>query len=116
MDVALNHRGVDPHLAPLHHLPRKRDLHHAVVYLFHYGRPEPDSPAAHGFGISHLAGADTGEVAVHQIGPDLTLQNRVAPIADVLQDQQAQHDFGGVAGSAMAAAVGTTVRQRLVDC
>jgi len=116
MDVALNHRGVDPHLAPLHHLPRKRDLHHSVVYLFHCGRPERDSPAAHGLGISHLASADPGEVAVHQIGADFTLQNRVTPIANMLQDQQAQHDFGRVARSAMAAAVGMTLRQRLVNC
>jgi hypothetical protein len=116
MIVALNPRGVDPHFGPLHQLSRKRDLHHSVVYLFHYGGSEHDSPAARGFGISHLAGADTGEVAVHQTSPDFTLQNRIAPIANVLQDQQAQHDFGWVAGSAMAAAVGKTLRQGLVDC
>ena len=116
MDVALSHRGVDPHLAPLHHLLRQRDLHHSVVYLFHYERSERNSPAAHGFGISHLAGADTGEVPIYQIGPHFTLQNRVAPIANVLQDQQAQHDFGGVTWSAMAAAVGIALRQGFVDC
>jgi len=77
MDVALNHRGVDPHLASLHHLPRKRDLHHSVVYLFHCGRPERDSPAAHGLGIRHLADADTAEVAIHQIGPHFALQHRI---------------------------------------
>jgi hypothetical protein len=31
MNVALNHRGVDPHLAPLHHLLRKRDLHPLIL-------------------------------------------------------------------------------------
>jgi len=60
MDVALNHRGVDPHLAPLHHLPRKRDLHHSVVYLFHCGRPERDSPAAHGLGLDFSNGSGFG--------------------------------------------------------
>ena len=50
------------------------------------------------FGIRHLAGADTGEVEIYQIGPDFPFQNRITPIANVLQDQQTQHDFGWVAG------------------
>ena len=57
------------------------------VYHFDYGRPERDPPAAHGFGIRHLVRADTGEVAIHQICADFALQNHVAPIANVLQDQ-----------------------------
>jgi hypothetical protein len=65
---------------------------------------------------SGIVGADAGEVAVHQIGTDFTLQNRVTPIAHVLEDQQAQHHLGGKARPAMAAAVGMAMRQSLVDC
>jgi len=110
MDIAFDNRGVDTHLAPLHHLLRERDLHDPVVYPLDYAWPERDTPAAHGLGIRHLAGTDTAEVAVHQIGPDFALQNRVAPVANVLKDEQAKHDFGWVARPAMAAAVGTAVR------
>ena len=116
MDIALDHRGVDTHLTPLHHLLRQRDLHDPVMDLLDDAWSERDAPAPHGLGIGHLAGADAGEVAIHQIGPDFPFQDRIAPIANVLQDQQAQHDFGWVAQTATPAAVGIAVRQRLVDC
>lgn len=58
MNVALSHRGVDPHLAPLHHPLRKRDLRSVRVRL-------PSGPWF--WCISHLAGADTGEVAVTRL-------------------------------------------------
>src|ERR1700733_8311832 len=49
------------------------------------------APAAHGFRVGHLGSTDTGEFAIHQIGADLALQYRIAPVADVLQNQQSQH-------------------------
>lgn len=44
-------------------------------------------------GIRNLLRADAGKLSVHQIGPYLTLQHLVAPIANMLQDQQAKHDL-----------------------
>ena len=116
MDIALDDRGVDTHLAPLHHPPGLGDLYDPVVHFLYHRRSECDPPPAHGLGIGHLLGADACEVAVHQIGTDFTLQNRVTPIAHVLEDQQAQHHLGGKARPAMAAAVGMAMRQSLVDC
>jgi hypothetical protein len=84
MDVALNDSRVDTHLATLYHLAGLGDLYDPVVHLLDHGRSECDPPATHGLGIGHLVGADAGEVALHQIGADFTLQNRVTPITHVL--------------------------------
>ena len=116
MDIAFNHRGVDTHFAPLHHLPGLGDLHDPVVYLLDHSRSKCNPPASHGLGIGHLASANAGEVAVHQVGADFTLQNHVTPIAHVLEDQQAQHHLGGKARPAVTATVRAAVRQGLVDC
>src|SRR5271166_171138 len=116
MDIALNHRGVDTHLAPLHHLPGLGDLYDPVVYLLDHSRSERNPPASHGLGIGHLASANAGEVAVHQVGADFTLQNYVTPIAHVLEDQQAQNYLGGKTRPAVTATVGVAVRQGLVNC
>ena len=81
--------------------------------LDHLG-PHRQAPTAHGLCIGRLAGADPGEVAVHQIGAHLALEHLVAPVADVLEDQQPQHHLGRCASPAAAAALGMPSRQSLV--
>ena len=73
------------------------------------------APAAHCLGIGHLRAADAREVAVHQIGAHFAFQHLIAPVADVLEDQQAQHHFGRSALSAAAATLGMPLRQSVVD-
>src|SRR5271154_6291487 len=62
------------------------------------------APAAHGLRVGHLGSTDTGEFAIHQIGADLALQYRIAPVADVLQDQQSKHHLSRKTRSAASAA------------
>ena len=78
-------------------------------------RPERHAPAAHGLGIGRLAGADAGEGAVDEIGADFALQHRIAPVAHVLENQQAQHDLGRRAEPTPAAALGMAFGQGFVD-
>ena len=114
MDIGLDHRSVHSHTAAFGHPVRLRDLHHPFVNLFDHLRPQSQAPAAHGLGIRHLGGAHTGEVAVHQIGPHLALQHRIAPVADVLENQEPQHHLGRRRQPASAAALGMPLRQRFV--
>ena len=58
--------------------------------------PQGQAPAPHGLGIGRLRTANTGELAVHQIGAHLALQYRVTPVADVFEDQQAQEGRNAV--------------------
>ena len=75
----------------------------------------PIAPAAHGLRVRHLGGTDPGEIAIHQIGADLALQYRIAPVADVLQDQQSKHHLSRETRSAASAALGMALHQCLVD-
>jgi hypothetical protein len=84
-----------------------------VNLLDHLGR-HCQAPTSHRLCIGHLAGADAGEVAVHQIGAHLALQHAIAPVADVLEDQQAQYHLGRRAQPTATAALGMSPRQRFI--
>ena len=73
----------------------------------------PQRPIVLASGI--LAGAHSGEVAIHKIGPPFALERRVAPVADVLEDQQAENHLGRRAAAAATAALRMTLRQGLID-
>ena len=115
VDVGLYHRGIDAHLAPLDHALVLGDRHHALVDLRDRLRRQRRAPATHRLGIRHFAAAHPGEVAVDQIGAHLPFQGFIAPVADVLERQQAQNHLGRSAAATTAAAVGMTFHQRLVD-
>src|SRR5580700_6780218 len=51
----------------------------------------PPSATPQRLGVGRLRAAHAGEVAVHQIGAYLALEHAIAPVADVLEDQQPQH-------------------------
>src|SRR5712692_2180941 len=106
MDVGLHHRRIDAHSAPVHHPLVLRYFYHSFVNLLDDLRPDSDAPATHGLGVGHLGAAHAREVALHQVGTHLALQHLVAPVADVLEDQQTQNHFGRGALPATAAALG----------
>src|ERR1700687_277928 len=80
-----------------------------------HGWPHRHAPATDGLCVWHLGCTDTGEIAIHQIGADLALQYRVAPVADVLQNQQSQHHLRRETQSAAPAALGMALHQCLVN-
>ena len=114
MDVGLHHRGVDAHAAAFSQAMALCHGHHPDVDLFDHVCPQCHAPAPHGLGVRGLAGAHAGEVAVHQIGPHLAFQHLIAPVADVLEEQQAQHHFRRGALPAAALALGMALAQSFV--
>ena len=114
MDVGLHHGGIHAHSTPVRYSLVLRYFHHSFVNLLDHLRPERHAPAADGFGVGHLGAAHPAEVAVHQVGTHFALQHLIAPIADVLEDQQAQNHLRRGALPATAAALGTPLRQSLV--
>src|SRR5207245_9777775 len=50
--------------------------------------------------------AHAPEIPVHQISAHFTLHDSIAPVANVLEDQQSQHDFGGRTQTTTRSALG----------
>jgi len=107
-------RGVHAHAPPRNHPAVPRYFHHPVLNLRNDLRPQCQAPAAHSLGVGRLAGADAGERPVHEIGAHLALQHLIAPVANVLQNQQPQHHLGRRADPTTTAALGTPLGQRFV--
>jgi hypothetical protein len=63
-----------------------------------------------GPGVRHFGGAHARELAVYEIGPDLAFDHGKASVADVLQQQHTQDDFGGNAQPPAASMVPTVRR------
>ena len=105
---------VDPHPPARRYAAGARDLHHPLVDLFDHRRPQRHTPASHGLGIRHLGAADPGEITVNQVGPHLAFEHGVAPVADVLEHQQPQHDIGRGSKAAAAAALRVSPGEGLV--
>jgi hypothetical protein len=74
------------------------------VHLLDRLRPDRQSPPADRLGVRHLAAADAGEVAVDQVGAHFALEDLVAPVAHVLENEQAQDHVGRRAQAAATAA------------
>jgi hypothetical protein len=88
VDIGLDHRRVHAHPPSCGHAIVLGYSDHALMNLLEHLRPERHTPPAHGLGIRRLATAHTGEVPVHKIGPHLAFQRLIAPVANVLEDQQ----------------------------
>ena len=116
MDVGLDHGGVHAHFAARCQSIALRYFHQSLVHLFDHIGPQGQTPAPHGLGIGRLRAAHPGELAVDQIGTYFALQYRVTPVADVLEDQQAQDNFGRSPEPAAAAALAMPLRQVFVYC
>ena len=115
MDIGLHHRGVDAHPPASRNPFRLRHLHEPLVHLLDGLRPDRQSPTADRLGVRHLAAADAGEVAVDQVGAHFALENLVAPVAHVLENEQAQHHIGRRAQPTATAALRMSPPQRFVN-
>ena len=114
VDVGLHHRRVHAHPPSRGHPVVPSYCHHSFVNPLDHLRPDRRAPAAHGLGVGHLAAAHAGEVAVHQVGAHLALHHLIAPVAHMLEDQQAQDHLRRYAFAAPAAASGMALPQSLV--
>jgi len=114
MDVGLHHRCVHTHPPPSRHALVASDLNQSFVNLLENLRPERHTPAPHRLGVRRLAGADPAKVPINQVGAHLALQHHIAPVADMLQNQQPQHRLGGRAAPPATTALGMPVCQGLV--
>lgn len=106
---------VDPHPLAGRNPFRLGHLHEPLVYLLDRLRPDRHSPPAHRLGIRHLAGADPSEVTVDQVGAHFALQHRVAPIADMLEDEKTQDHLGRVTTPTSAQASRVASAERFVN-
>jgi hypothetical protein len=104
VNIGLNNGGINAHSASLYDTFLLCDVHNSLVNLLDNLRPESPAPAAHRLGIWHFGEAYAGEVAIDKIGPHFTLKCFIAPVADVLQDQQTQDHFRREAAPATRAA------------
>jgi hypothetical protein len=114
VDIGLHHGRVHAHPPSSGHALLSGDPHQAFMNLLENLRPERHAPPTHGLGIRGLGAAHMSEVPVHQIGAHLALQHLVAPIPDVLENQQPQHHVGRRAPTPAAAALRMPFRQCLV--
>jgi hypothetical protein len=90
MDVAFYDRRVHPQLLPPRHSSLLRQFHHPSVQFLNNFRPDQLSQPGQGLGVWHFFIPDSGKCPIHQIGPHLSFQHVIAPVPDVLQQQQAQ--------------------------
>ena len=109
MDVRLDHGGVDAQLASLDNPLLAGQLDQALVQRGDDFRSQCLSLPHHCFGIRHFRQAQAAEAAVDQVGAHLALQRFVAPVADVFEQQHAQHDFGRGLGPTAATALGAAL-------
>ena len=114
VDVGLCHRGIHAHPPAFHNSLILRDLHHPLVDPLDHLRAHRQAPPPHGLGIRHLAAADPSEVAVDQIGTYFALENLVAPVADMLENEQPQHHLGRRTMPPAAAALRVPLAQCLI--
>ena len=77
-------------------------------------RSDGDPPAPHRLRVGHFAAADTRKVAIHQVRSDFSLQDGIAPIAQVLQHKQPQHHLGRRGAPAAGAALRVPPAQSLI--
>ena len=97
--LVFHHRRIHPHLPPGDDLLLLGDLDHALMDLGDPFGSHLSRQPSHRLVVDHRGAADTGELPVEEVGPHLAGEDRVAPAAHVLQQQHAQHYFGGGAES-----------------
>src|SRR5215467_2611329 len=90
------------------------DAHGSVVDPLDHLRSDSHTPSAHGLSVGHPGQANAGELAVDDLGAHLPLKYRVAPVARMLENEQADDDFGGKAAPTACAAQGTTLGESLI--
>src|SRR5262249_58790786 len=91
-----------------------RNAHNPIVDLLDHLRSDSHTPSAHGLGVGHLGQADASELAVDQIGPHLPLEYGVAPVARVLENEQAHDHVCGKAAPTARTTQAMTLTQSLI--
>jgi hypothetical protein len=114
VNIFFDYRRIDPHLAPFHNLLFLRHGHHPLVEVLDDLRFESQSPLIHDRVVRNFTAAHSREGALDQVGPHLALHHLIAPVADVLEQEQAQHDFSGRAPPALGSALGAALGQGFV--
>ncbi len=105
MNVGFHHRCIHPQLPAPRHPSLLRQFHHPPVQLLDDFRPDQLPQSCQGLGVRHFFIPDPSKGAIHQIGPYLSFQHVIAPVPDVLQQQQAQQYFRGRLHPATATAL-----------
>src|SRR3954454_22073000 len=95
MNIGLDNGGVHAQLPSLHHIVLASNGYDALVQLLDHFRSQLASEAGNGLVVGNLSAADTREFTVHQIGAHLPLEFYVAPLANMLEQQQPEDNLGG---------------------
>jgi len=90
VDRRLHHRPVDAQFAPPCDPYLCRQLDHAVIQGVQRVRPDGVCPAQQRGGVGHALKVDAAESAQHQAVGDALLRFAIAPIVEVLDNQEAQ--------------------------
>src|SRR5215471_12487126 len=114
MDVGFHNGRIDAHASTRHNSLFESDFNDPLMNLLEYLRPHRHAPTPHGLGVRHLAAAYPCEVAVDEVGAHFTFEYCVAPVADMLENQQSQDHFSWRATSATTATLGMSLAQRLI--
>jgi hypothetical protein len=114
VDIRLDDRRVHSHLAPADDPALLSDCHDPLVDLLDDLWADGDAELAQRLGIGHLGGTDPCELAIHEVGADFALEHRVAPVADVLENQQTDRNVNGRSLASTGAAVCPSQRQGCV--
>src|SRR5215472_7185439 len=114
MDVGFHHCRIDAHASTRHNSLFESDFNDPLMNLLEYLRPHRHAPTPHGLGVRHLAAAYPCEVAVDEVGAHFTFEYCVAPVADMLENQQSQDHFSWRTTSATTATLGMSFAQRLI--
>src|SRR5580658_9866253 len=83
-----------------------RNRYHPFVDVPNHLRPQGQRPLVHDGVVGNFAAAHPREGTVDQVGAHLALHHFIAPVADVLEQEQSQNDFGRRAQPAAGPAFG----------
>jgi hypothetical protein len=95
VDRRRHDRTVDAQLAATRHLEAARQVGHPIQQPMHRRRLQQIGPAHQCRVVRHRLEAKTTELAQHQAVANEVLGLRVAPVVQVLHDQQPQDHFNG---------------------
>jgi hypothetical protein len=85
-EVGFHNCRIDPHTSTRHNSLVDSDFDDPLMNLLEHLRPHRHAPAPYGLGVRHLATTYPREVAVDQVGAHFTLEDCIAPIADMLEN------------------------------
>src|SRR5271169_534757 len=114
VDIGFDDGRVDAHLAALDDLLLLRDCHDPFVEALNYFWSQGKCPLIHDGIVWNLTAADTGEGSVDQVGAHFALHHFIAPVANVLEQEQSQNDFSGRAPPAPGSTLGASFGQGFV--